>query len=80
MPDVNITAKNLVKYELTEEGKKTEKIFLPKNRQGDRHLDFPTSHMTDYLAEELLSRKDGRGEKYVRLKSSSTSTSTVKKN
>lgn len=79
MPDVvNITAKNLVKYELTELGKKTAKIFLPQNSKGDRHLDFPTSHMTDYLAKELLNRKDGRGSRFVRLKS--TSTSSVKKN
>lgn len=61
-------SKFLKEYELTDEGKKFTNIVIPANRQGDKHHDFPVANMTDYMAKELLERKDGRGAKFVRKK------------
>lgn len=63
-------AKKLVNFELTELGKKTKKIFLPQNRHGDRLIDINVGELPDYLAEEMLKRKDGKGALYVKAKAS----------
>lgn len=69
----------LINFEFTEEGKK----YLPKNKDdkkgarivlssnslGDSHFDCHAGLMTDYHAEMLLSRKDGKGSRFVKKKS-----------
>jgi hypothetical protein len=67
----------LEKYELTEEGKKYgvkegkpkgSLIILPSNTQGDPHFQVYGGRIQDYHCEEILKRKDGKGARFVRLK------------
>jgi len=81
--------KNLIKYELTDEGKKHlpkegpvsrenrgAKLIIAGNKKGDPYFEGYLSTLTDYQAQALLDRKDGRGAKYVKLKSSAKSSSS----
>lgn len=61
-------SKHLQNFELTEEGRRYRQIVIPSNREGDPHHNIMVEQMTDYMAEELLARKDGRGKRFVRRK------------
>lgn len=69
--------KNLIKYRLTaagkallpaNEGERGKKIIIPQSDQGDPYFECLAKNLADYHAKELLARKDGRGAKYVALK------------
>ena len=64
--------KNLTQYKLSDKGKKLlptaqnphgRKIVLAKS-ETDPYFECQASRLTDYMAKEILARKDGKGKEY----------------
>lgn len=76
----------LIKYELTDEGKKYlpkegkakgSLLVLPSNDLGDPHFKVYGGLLRDYHCEEMLKRKDGKGARFVQLKAEASKKSSA---